>query len=91
MGILQKFGKSHNNEKAINKSSTNTPFNAEEHVDLEKEAGEPLDNTPVRIFTVRVFLMGMIVSIGGMIFGYDTGQISGNLYCSVLVGKYPLM
>ncbi|RDI83491.1 hypothetical protein Vi05172_g6733 [Venturia inaequalis] len=79
MGVLQKFGNGRNNEKVADTNGTNTPPNAEEHADLEKEAGEPLDNTPVRIFTPRVLLMGMIVSIGGLIFGYDTGQISGFL------------
>jgi hypothetical protein len=79
MGILQKFRRNGraNEKAAIDTNGTNTPPNAEEQADLEKEAGEPLDNTPVRIFTPRVLLMGMIVSIGGMIFGYDTGQISG--------------
>ncbi|KAK5171500.1 hexose transporter hxt5 [Saxophila tyrrhenica] len=38
-----------------------------------------VDNSHVRVFTPRVFAMGMIVSIGGLIFGYDTGQISGFL------------
>jgi hypothetical protein len=47
--------------------------------DLEKIAGEPLDDRPIRLFTPRVLAMGIIVSIGGMIFGYDTGQISGFL------------
>lgn len=64
MGVLQKFGNGRNNEKVVDTNGTNTPPNAEEHADLEKEAGEPLDNTPVRIFTPRVLLMGMIVSIG---------------------------
>lgn len=64
MGILQKFGKGQNIEKGVDTNGTNTPPNAEEHADLEKDAGEPLDNTPVRIFTPRVLLMGMIVSIG---------------------------
>jgi len=40
------------------------------------EKGE-VDNSPVRIFTPRVFAMALVVSIGGLIFGYDTGQISG--------------
>lgn len=64
MGILQNFGKGQNDERTFDKNGTNTLPNAEEHADLEKEAGEPLDNTPVRIFTPRVLLMGLIVSIG---------------------------
>lgn len=78
MGILQRFrGADHSDKKARDTTGSNTSPAAEEHADLEKEAGEPLDNSHVRIFTVRVFLMGIIVSIGGLIFGYDTGQISG--------------
>ena len=45
--------------------------------DLEKDAGKPLDTSPVRWMTFRVFMMGVIVSIGGMIFGYDTGMKTG--------------
>jgi SP family sugar:H+ symporter-like MFS transporter len=78
MGILQRFrGAGHSNEKGTDATESHRPPGADEHADLEKEAGEPLDNSHVRIFTVRVFLMGIIVSIGGLIFGYDTGQISG--------------
>ncbi|KAK5138321.1 hypothetical protein LTR08_003382 [Meristemomyces frigidus] len=42
------------------------------------EKGE-IDNSPARLFTPRVVAMALIVSIGGMVFGYDTGQISGFL------------
>lgn len=31
----------------------------------------------VRILRGRILAMGLIVSLGGLIFGYDTGQISG--------------
>jgi hypothetical protein len=41
--------------------------------DMEKDAHRGLDNAKVHWMTPRVFLMGVIVSIGGMIFGYDTG------------------
>jgi hypothetical protein len=42
--------------------------------DLEKEAGTNLEDGPVRWMTPRIVAMGIIVSIGGMIFGYDTGN-----------------
>ena len=41
--------------------------------DSEKEAGL-YDDSPVKFLTVRSFLMGVLVSMGGFIFGYDTGQ-----------------
>ncbi|KAL8733311.1 MAG: hypothetical protein Q9166_002135 [cf. Caloplaca sp. 2 TL-2023] len=37
------------------------------------------DNTPHPFVTWRTFMMGLLVSMGGLIFGYDTGQISGFL------------
>ena len=38
-----------------------------------------LVNTPVRRVTWRSAVMGLFVSMGGFVFGYDTGQISGIL------------
>ncbi|KIV80032.1 hypothetical protein PV11_07565 [Exophiala sideris] len=38
-----------------------------------------LDYSPLRRVTWAAFWMGMLVSMGGFIFGYDTGQISGFL------------
>ncbi|KAJ9629979.1 uncharacterized protein PV06_08014 [Exophiala oligosperma] len=38
-----------------------------------------LDYSPLRRLTWRSFVMGVLVSMGGLIFGYDTGQISGFL------------
>ena len=37
------------------------------------------DNSPVPILTLHSFIMGVFVSMGGFVFGYDTGQISGFL------------
>ncbi|KAF2161531.1 hypothetical protein M409DRAFT_69649 [Zasmidium cellare ATCC 36951] len=45
--------------------------------DVEKK-GE-VDRSKVRLFRGYTFAMAAIVSIGGFIFGYDTGQISGFL------------
>ncbi|KAI0152638.1 general substrate transporter [Xylariaceae sp. FL1272] len=42
-----------------------------------KEAN--LDYSPLKRLTGRSFVMGLLVSMGGLIFGYDTGQISGFL------------
>lgn len=38
-----------------------------------------LDYSPLRRITMASFLMGIAISMGGFIFGYDTGQISGFL------------
>ncbi|KAF1849252.1 siderophore iron transporter mirC [Cucurbitaria berberidis CBS 394.84] len=40
---------------------------------------EGYDNTPLPRLTWKGFWMGILVSMGGFIFGYDTGQISGFL------------
>lgn len=45
--------------------------------ELEKSGID--SETKVKLFTPRIFAMVMIVSMGGLIFGYDTGQISGFL------------
>ena len=46
--------------------------------DREKGNGDTVD-TPIPLFTLRSFIMGIFVSMGGFLFGYDTGQISGFL------------
>ncbi|KAJ6120771.1 hypothetical protein N7523_005051 [Penicillium sp. IBT 18751x] len=46
--------------------------------DREKGDGDTVD-TPIPLFTLRSFIMGIFVSMGGFLFGYDTGQISGFL------------
>jgi len=46
--------------------------------DIEREpalATQNGEDGPVRLVSPRVFAMGLIVSIGGFIFGYDTGNL----------------
>ena len=51
----------------------------DEHAhDKEKVPSDVVD-TPVPYLTWRSLTMGVFISIGGIIFGYDTGQISGIL------------
>ncbi|KAL9090055.1 MAG: hypothetical protein Q9159_002223 [Coniocarpon cinnabarinum] len=48
--------------------------------DIEKELDttvSSLDQSPVTFLRPRILAMALIVSMGGLIFGYDTGQISG--------------
>ncbi|OJD17477.1 hypothetical protein AJ78_02450 [Emergomyces pasteurianus Ep9510] len=45
----------------------------------QEKAREGLVDTPIPWLTWRSFVMGVFVSMGGFIFGYDTGQISGVL------------
>ncbi|KAF2100825.1 general substrate transporter [Rhizodiscina lignyota] len=44
--------------------------------DAEKQRGH---DEPVHVYSLRILLMATLVSMGGLIFGYDTGQISGFL------------
>lgn len=48
-------------------------------VDQEKRRSSSLDESRVPWVTWRSLVLGAFVSIGGIIFGYDTGQISGFL------------
>lgn len=46
------------------------------HAPTEKPVMIGVD-TPIPCLTLRTFVMGAFISIGGILFGYDTGQISG--------------
>lgn len=54
----------------------------DQHREAEKPRHDqepPTDYSPLPRVTWRTFYMGVLVSMGGLIFGYDTGQISGFL------------
>ncbi|KIV89186.1 hypothetical protein, variant 1 [Exophiala mesophila] len=51
---------------------------SDQSTDARKSLAD-LDYSPLRRITLQSFLMGILISMGGFIFGYDTGQISGFL------------
>ncbi|KAL2420004.1 High-affinity fructose transporter ght6 [Exophiala dermatitidis] len=50
-----------------------------EVADVETEKGPFDDDSKMPFLTLRTFFMAVLVSMGGLCFGYDTGQISGFL------------
>lgn len=50
-----------------------------EHSTDARKSLANLDYSPLRRVTWPSFWMGILISMGGFIFGYDTGQISGFL------------
>ena len=50
----------------------NTNEGIQVSADPEKETGV-YDESPVQFLSVRSLAMGVLVSMGGFIFGYDTG------------------
>ncbi|GIJ88807.1 hexose transporter hxt1 [Aspergillus pseudoviridinutans] len=70
--LLSKFGK-----PAVEQhedSQATTPARADST--LEKDTGL-MDDSPVKYLTWRSFILGIVVSMGGFVFGYATGQIAG--------------
>lgn len=58
-------------------------------VDREKApTGEDVVDTPIPLLTWRSTVMGLFVSMGGFVFGYDTGQISGFLEMKNFLQRY---
>lgn len=53
----------------------------------EKGPGDVVD-TPIPLLTWRSLVMGIFVSMGGFLFGYDTGQISGFLEMPDFLQRY---
>jgi len=43
--------------------------------DVEKANKGSENHPPIRIFRLRILAMALIVSLGGLIFGYDTGNL----------------
>lgn len=84
MGMLDTFTKRAPKEKEADENgytSRNDSF-----PDAENYKG--LDDTPVRMLRLRIIVMGLLVSMGGLIFGYDTGQISGFIAMSDFLRRF---
>lgn len=71
------FNKQGDGEGEGNTSPSST--DAAGGVDHEKRRSSSFDESHVPWVTWRSLTLGAFVSIGGVIFGYDTGQISGFL------------
>ncbi|KAL9097232.1 MAG: hypothetical protein Q9165_000659 [Trypethelium subeluteriae] len=83
MPLMQRLrGAVHKNgdEKAVVDGAAGRPGGSP---DVEKGNQEP-----VKLLSARVISMGLIVSMGGFIFGYDTGQISGFLEMSDFLNRF---
>lgn len=92
MGILGRLRKGTATSSAANSSSSSTAaeekaiashgagvatgFNADP---TRRSSSAAYVDTPYPLVTWRTIVLGSLVSMGGLIFGYDTGQISGFL------------
>lgn len=75
MGYLSKF-----TPRVPFRHEKDTSTDGDRPTSIEKQKyNGPYDNSPVPRLTIHSFIMGVFVSMGGFIFGYDTGQISGFL------------
>lgn len=68
-------------------ATSEAPRESVSTTDREKGNGDVVD-TPIPLFTIRSFIMGIFVSMGGFLFGYDTGQISGFLEMKNFLRRY---
>jgi hypothetical protein len=59
-------------------STDGSTTHSEKQMEQQKYNGQ-YDNSKVPLLTIHSFIMAVFVSMGGFIFGYDTGQISGFL------------
>lgn len=67
------FSKKEKDEDASFHSGSTSPTRAQRNDNVNEKGFE--DDGPTHIYNIRVIAMVLIVSIGGMIFGYDTGQV----------------
>ncbi|KAA8645618.1 hypothetical protein EYZ11_003479 [Aspergillus tanneri] len=77
----------HHGESISPAVAPSAQHSSQESVAMDKSADVGID-TPVPTVTLRAFIMGTFVSMGGLLFGYDTGQISGFLEMSNYLERY---
>lgn len=95
MGILNRSKKANNVGTATGRSSSEhttdaatPPIGKDVVGDHENVGADNLDDSTFPLLTLRTFLATVIASMGGMIFGYDTGQISGFLEMPVFLERF---
>ncbi|KAH8424656.1 sugar porter family MFS transporter [Aspergillus melleus] len=74
MGVSNLMGRL--KPQAVEHEHSETPTPARTDSTIEKD-NITIDDSPVKYLTWRSFMLGIVVSMGGFIFGYSTGQISG--------------
>lgn len=55
------------------------------HADEKRKNGNMVDDGNYPVLTFRTFFMAILVAMGGFVFGFDTGQISGFLEMKVFL------
>jgi SP family sugar:H+ symporter-like MFS transporter len=86
MGFLNLHKKNKNASSSNRTSSDQTvvaPIDAE-----KREKDGDYDDSKVPFLTARTFVMAILAAMGGFIFGYDTGQISGFLEMPVFLAMF---
>lgn len=71
MGLFSKKDKE--DDASFHSDTATPPTTAERTMDTTEKGME--DDGPTHIYNFKVIAMVLIVSLGGMIFGYDTGQV----------------
>lgn len=83
MNIISRFQKRFSSTETTPRNSVDNPHVVNPATNGsykgKRDVGESTSDEAIRIFRPRILAMVLVVSLGGLIFGYDTGQISGFL------------